>query len=450
MTGDPLDRLRACNPVRGDVPAPPIENVLARVHAEAGPPRTQGRGRRITGALVPALGVLAALAVIALAIVLAVHHSRPAATVTNPAPSHPAATSTTSTAAQPTGGMRGQLEMIHTNFAAGQDGVISWEQCSPCHQAATGADVAFHGWLATTADGGASWTIASRPYAFNAPVFSGARDGWSSAVDTGNHLYVTHNGGQDWRRAAGDSGSAGNVSIADGEVWGVTIACGRPACAAQVLRGPASGNRLRATGPLPGQGAADGLAIRAASAREAFVEILGNDVHDYVTRDAGASWQPVSTVCRPRVSTGIEVGGPDSLWELCPTATSRGNRLARSDDGGRTWTTYAPPAGGAPALRLWPMSAAVAWTMTGRGRVLRTADGGASWQTLDPPAGERPRGFRTEPVAFAAQSAQTAVLIATLTPIHASSRTRRFDLIAYRTTDGGHTWRSGVLDLPTG
>ncbi len=89
MTEDVLERLRRANPLPNDVEPPPIELVLERVAAEGlGEPR-RPRPRWRAG-LVPALGALTAVAVVAVALVFAGHQApRPHSAAHGSAPGLP-------------------------------------------------------------------------------------------------------------------------------------------------------------------------------------------------------------------------------------------------------------------------------------------------------------------------------------------------------------------------
>ncbi|MGI8713404.1 MAG: WD40/YVTN/BNR-like repeat-containing protein [Solirubrobacteraceae bacterium] len=454
MIDDPLGRLRRSNPVPSEMAPPPIEEVLRRITAETSSRPRRRTWPRFTEALVPTLGVIAAIAVAVLALVLVGGRAHRASTST-PAPGTAAtrgASPTTSTALPtvPSTGMLGQLATINANAnaAAGGHSVISLQQCQPCHQAAVGAHVVVRDWLATSADG-QTWRVRGRPWALQDPSFSGPRDGWSEGNDGVDHAYFTHDGGQTWNQAAGPGSSslAGVVSIADGEVWRVSNGCPHGSCPATVARGPAAGNTLRGTPTTPGSG--DAVTIRAGSADTAYVEQIGprGDVHDFATHDGGRTWARITTVCRPDVSTGLEVGGSGSLWEICPTTHSEADVLGRSSDGGQHWRTYREPSG--LASRLWPVSAQTAWATTRHGQVIRTADGGTSWPAVWS-AGSQPPALRGQIVDFSAQSTRAAQVILALARRGPRRGIRYFNLAVYRTVDGGRSWAPSVVALPAG
>jgi len=106
MTTDPLDRLRASNPVPYGSSAPPAELMLARIHAED----LARRGSRVWArALVPVLGAAAAIAVVAL-VVVGVQHRK---VVRRPVPTARTGKSIppSSVPVAPAGGMRGLVSL---------------------------------------------------------------------------------------------------------------------------------------------------------------------------------------------------------------------------------------------------------------------------------------------------------------------------------------------------
>ena len=51
---------------------------------------------------------------------------------------------------------------------------------------------------------------------------------------------------------------------------------------------------------------------------------------------------------------------------------------------------------------------------------------------------------------LAVQSPTTATVVAVVTRGHVDGHAKRTDFVAYRTTDGGQTWRPSVVRLPAG
>jgi photosystem II stability/assembly factor-like uncharacterized protein len=446
MIDEPLDRLRRSNPVTTDVSAPPIDGVLRRIAAEEIPPPSTSRWPRLAGAVGPTLSAVAAIAVAVVAIVVVGGHADRTPAVPTPTSSAPIA----STPTAPAGGMRGVVEAYGVAFPDPEHGLISLEQCQPCHAAQVYAD-----WLAATTDGGRSWTVQRRPWTLFDPRFSGARDGWAFGLRlvpgtpgiAGD--YDTHDGGRTWSPASSvlPADGAGNVSVAGGEVWAVGVDC-NPGCRAAVMRGPASGSSLPATPAQPISGRVN-LQVEAGSADAAYVEAsVGREVMHFATHDGGRTWQRISTACRHGVGdAALAAGGPTSLWEQC-LAAGDATVLGRSGDGGRHWHTYPLPLGGLYELK--PITSRIAWAVTVHGGVIRTTDGGEHWSAMWSVGRSQPTGLQGHSASLSVQSAETAEVIVSLTRGHVQHHAQYTNFVVYRTTDGGRSWQPSVVRLPAG
>jgi hypothetical protein len=456
MTTDPLDLLRASNPVPDGSSAPPIERVLERISAE-GPARRRWRGW--TGAFVPALGAAAAVAVAAVALVLAgvdhrssVRHHLPAASTVPSAPR---------------GGMRGLVFLQGAAFAFPSDGLISLQQCLGYRDGDPTAHTSCRDWIAATTDMGVSWRFARREYVFN-PRFSGA-DGWAEGLkarsDTGGgfaRFFVTHDGGRTWSvapSAASALGPGQDVSVGGDEVWAVGSDCSASAqCPVTILHGPVTGSGLEATAAQPVGGSWTNVEVVAAGPQTAYVLNPDHAQQTFVTHDDGRSWQRIQSACP---ATALEFGrlasggSPGSVWVSCQPwhgATT----LRRSVDGGRGW--QALPAHFGNVFRLEPVSAQVAWGVTPGGVVVRTTDGGFAWSTVWSAARSQPTALRSRPPRLVAaasatptltvQSASSASVVMIVTRGLVSGQARFTNLVVYRTTDGGATWNPSVVPLP--
>jgi photosystem II stability/assembly factor-like uncharacterized protein len=439
MTEDVLERLRRGNPVPGDPGAPPIELILARLQEQPDPTRPQRPGRaRRRGGLVPLLGVLTTVAVVAIALALAGHRAPRLAPGSGP-------------------GTRGLAGVIFAggSFAADGRGVISINQCHPCGGASPGAPQVEHDWTLSTPNGGRSWRTLPTAWGlgtslFNAPTahFSGTADAWAIGthrVGQGPMLldpFVSHDGGRTWHRAAIPTpGFMGALSVAGSTVWATSGGtCRGSDCAgAEVLRASTAGSSLTAV-PTAAWDRRVGLSIAAGDAATAYVQVFAGHqtVRTLVTRDGGRSWQPLRAVCPTSAPDLIlRAAGPASLWELCPVAGPT-TVLERSDDGGRHWHRYRIPAHGGIA-NLIAVSRYDAWAVSDTGSVTRTADGGASWQTVWSAGNYHPRAHlpTLSPV-----TAARATITATQT---AGGRTR---VVVYRTHDGGASWQTSYVPLP--
>ncbi len=182
------------------------------------------------------------------------------------------------------------------------------------------------------------------------------------------------------------------------------------------------------------------LRIVAADTHTAYVLIFaGRQVARLdVTRDGGHTWQRLPTACRTSApDLVLRVGGPQSVWELCPVAGPT-TVLTRSNDGGLHWRRYRIPAHG--GIRdLVAVSGTAAWAVSDSGYVTRTTDGGASWHTVWSAGAYHPRAHLPS---LSAATASSAAITATQT---AGGRTR---VVVYSTHDGGASWRAAFVPLP--
>lgn len=449
MTDDLVEQLRARNPAPAPLPPPPIEDVLARIAAGERP--ATSRWLRWAG---PSLAIVVAAAVTAVAVV-SLHGSRHAAAPTGQSKGHTATSAHTppivvrSIARE---AMRGSLHTSVLTFGPAGMGVIAWTQYR------TAGTVQPKNWLATTSDGGRSWSVERPSFSlFASPVFDGSPDGWTQGVDPHRVLrfYVTHDGGRSWtpaQSAAGANSVDGDVSVAGGVVWAVGVgSCAGSDCRWVVMRGPASGDRLRATAaqPLPptNQNATTISAVSATTAYVAAPAHHGTDI--YVTRDGGRDWHQIPDQCsEASTKFGVTATSTDSLWRIC--VRSKRFFVVRSTDSGAQWTSKRMPF--IPLYAFEPVTSQVAWSQDVRGTIYRTANGGASWQPVwhsGGPHGRSTPGF--SPV-LSAQSEDDASLLVQLT--HGpTSRTRvphSTNLVVYSTTDGGRSWQPSVVKLPPG
>jgi hypothetical protein len=418
MNDAALDRLRAINPIPTDPGAPPIEDVRTRIAAsEPGAPRRTRRRWRL-GAVAPALGAIAVAAVVA-GVAVTIHVS------SRPASAPPSAR-----------GMLGQAEP-YASWFEGDTGWVWFTRCTSC----AGHPGRTSDWLATTSDGGGSWTT-QRTHELLVPPVSGAgHDLWASALGNdaarlvGGGVIVTHDGGRRWQLAnAIPSPNPYSVSVAGRVVWAVGDGC-RGGCEGSVLRGRSAGSTLRRTPIMPptGNRVRQIVAVSATSAY-LYVPPVGGRAEAWVILNAGRSWSRVAPGCP---ADSVSGSGTGAIWRSCRPSAGH-SAIGVSTDGGRHWV-YRP----APFSTgiLYPSSARIAWAQKSTGATVRTTDGGRRWHTVWSPLGDSRR------VALSVQSASTATETVPLT--HTQDGVRRTNLVVYRTTDGGDHWQQTPVPLPS-
>jgi BNR/Asp-box repeat len=348
--------------------------------------------------------------------------------------------------------MRGSLHAPVLGFGPGGAGVIAWTQFR------TASTVHPKSWLATTSDGGRSWTVEHRTFSlFANPVFGGPRDGWAQGVDPNQTLrfYVSHDGGRSWtpaQSAAAADSVDGNVSVAGGVTWAVGIgSCANGRCRWIVMRGPASGDRLPATAvqPLPPTNQ-NATTISASSATTAYVASpADHGTVIYATHDGGRHWQRIPDQCSGgSTEFGLSAPSTDSLWRVCVLAKQF--LVVRSTDGGSRWSATRLPF--IPLYAFQPVSSQVAWSQDVHGTIYRTADGGASWQPVWRSDGTHGRPIPGLSPILSAQSGHDASLLIQLTrgPTSRDGVPRSTNLLVYRTRNGGRSWTPSVVELPHG
>ncbi len=444
MTDDLIEQLRARNPAPTPPSPPPIDDVLARIAAGERPARRRWqRWPRWAG---PSLAIVSAAAVAAVALV-SFHGSHHPASPAGHATGHIAIT-----ALSPGEAMRGSLQSPVLAFGPDGTGVIAWTQFR------VASTVHPKPWLATTSDGGRSWSVEPRRFSlFANPVFDGSRAGWTQGVDPHRILrfYVTHDGGRSWtpaESAAGADSVTGDVSVAGGVVWAVgTTSCAGTGCRWIVMHGPASGDRLPATAaqPLPPTNQ-NTTTISASSATTAYVAApAAHRTVIYATHDGGQHWQRFRDPCSGgSTEFGVIATSTDSLWRVC--VRSKQFFAERSTDGGARWSGQRLPF--IPLYAFKPVSSQVAWSQDVHGTIYRTADGGVSWQPVWHSGGPHGRSMPGLSPILSAQSPDDASLLVQLTrgPTSRDRVPRSTNLIVYRTDNAGQSWNPSVVKLPPG
>ncbi|MGI8714537.1 MAG: hypothetical protein ACR2NR_15450 [Solirubrobacteraceae bacterium] len=359
------------------------------------------------------------------------------------------------------GGMRGLLLGVSV-AGSGSTLHVSFVQCTNCGNS-TPPDARELNWSATSTDGGRHWQTRRDPVLLLSfgLALPESRNVWEfgyapHAGDPG--FYVSHDSGRSFRpvRAPSNSGFE-PVTLGNGEAWTLGVRCVHYVCRSSILHGQAAGSRLSqtATQPpgMPTRRAPTSLLVAGYGGRAYVSE--GGYRRLYVTDDDGHSWSRASYPCsagtliRDLTSTGGAVWvtcGPAPRTEMhgggqpAPERANPPVTVRRSDDDGRHWQTPDPAFHGTAGLVA--ASPQIAWADDLSGALQRTTNGGRSWQTVLRGAGPAP--------ALDIESSTTATIVAIATTGTPAAHTRRTELVAYRTIDGGSHWTHTLIRLPTG
>jgi photosystem II stability/assembly factor-like uncharacterized protein len=477
MSDDLLERLGRENPVPERMPALPFESILARIddpataaHAHTEPVERTDRARdgelskrpawrpiRLR-VLAPLAGVAATVGVVAVVIIASgAHHATPRTRPTSPGVSPSAQVPSPISLLPAHGGMRGLL-LGASVAGSGSTLRVSFVQCTNCGTT-TPPDARELNWAATSTDGGRRWqTRRERTGLLTSGLaLPENRDVWQlgyapHAGDPG--FYVSHNSGRTYRpvRAPSHAGFE-PVTLGDGEAWTLGVRCPQYQCRSTVLHGPAGGDTLSQTPTqppgMPTHRAPIALVVGGYGDRAYVSE--GAQRRLYVTNDDGQHWTQTPYPCPARtVIRDLTPTGDGAVWVACqaPLETRQGTSsrteqnspvtVHRSEDAGRHWQTPDPALHGTEALVA--VSAQVAWAENLTGALQRTTNGGRSWHTVLTGAGRGP--------SLDIESSTTATVVASATTGTRAAHTRRTELVAYRTTDGGSHWTHTLIHLP--
>jgi hypothetical protein len=477
MSDDLLERLGRENPVPERMPALPIGSILDRIddpptaaHAHFGTAeRTNGGGAggrserpawrpRRLGLLAPVIGVAATVGVVAVVILASGAHHAARRAGPRLAGASGAQVPSPSSLLPAHGGMRGLL-LGASVVGSGSTLRVSFVQCTNC-VTTTPPDARELNWAATSTDRGRHWqTERERTGLLTSGLaLPENHDVWQlgyapHAGDPG--FYVSHNSGRTYRpvRAPSHSGFE-PVTLGHGEAWTLGVRCPHYQCRSTVLHGPAADDTLSQTPTqppgMPTHRAPIALVVAGYGDRAYVSE--GAQRRLYITNDNGQSWNQTAYPCPARaVIRNLSPTGDDAVWIACqaPLETRHGRSsrteqnspvtIRRSEDVGRHWQT--PDPSFHRTIALVGVSARVAWAESLTGVVQRTTNGGRSWQTVLRGAGRSP--------SLDIESSTTATVVASATT-GTTAHTRRTELVAYRTTDGGTHWTHTLIHLPTG
>ena len=260
--------------------------------------------------------------------------------------------------------------------------------------------------------------------------FADPLDGFAYGFSTDNTgaFYATHDGGTTWHPVA--LGDVLAFGTGRGTAYAVTAQCSSGMCAHYQLRRSPVSQDSWSSSPLP-------LDVVPQSAG-LVLAVYGPDV--WIMATTGTSSQAVETLarssnggstftegagpCTPGLPGDLEPSSDDVIWAYCATGTS--GRAYRSSDGGASFTAL-PVLQTANSALIAQVSATTALvTDPDNGSLLRTVDAGATWTTV----GASPQGTYTPWIGFTDATTGAALV--------ESRASGEFDL--WRTSDAGGQW----------
>jgi photosystem II stability/assembly factor-like uncharacterized protein len=254
----------------------------------------------------------------------------------------------------------------------------------------TGLAATTGGQIFRTTDGGSSWaTVRLGGGGINQVWFFDASHGF--AVGSGGVLLRSDDGGQTWANTS--------IAVPDGPALS-SIRCSTPVlCVISTV----AGTELVRTADA---GATPGTVITpstdpiyaAAFASPTRIAALGANGATVVSDDAGQTFAPIGGRLAG-LYFGIVAGGQHG------TAFARGSggALAKTTDGGKTWTKGNVPTSALLRDVSFP-TAAAGFALDGDGGLFGTSDGGGSWKPLG-------TGSTAKPQAVYAPSASTVLVV---------------------------------------
>src|SRR5579859_4792422 len=320
--------------------------------------------------------------------------------------------------------------------------------------------------VGSTSDGGARFTAPVTVAAFRC---AGSPPAGSLAVGArrdlflyGPKLFVTHDSGRTWT-ASRQRGQVLAVAAKQRSVWMLLAQCrhgaGSQRCPLRLLESADGGRTWRlAPSQPPAVAAAYGGAVQAGAGRGQSWLIRTGRSAGYVasllppqggaspaglwfTADAGQTWSRRATPCSG-LSAALSAASARVLFAVCagqPGAGQQGKTIARSADGGRSWTRQVSCGIGACP---WPLGsgylgsiaaadARTVYLVGGRSPLLASTDGGARWHVVKAVTAGSDAG--TNQVIFF-NSSDGLVLGVDNSPAHPEQ------LAIWRTSDGGVRW----------
>jgi photosystem II stability/assembly factor-like uncharacterized protein len=270
--------------------------------------------------------------------------------------------------------------------------------------------------------------------------FADALDGFAYGVAAGNTggpgtaFYVTHDGGATWH--ALDIGDVLAFATGGGTAYALTARCSASGCVDDQLRRSPVGADSWSTRPLPFDvtPGSTGLVL---GVHDGTVWIMGPSgpslgrAVDTIARsvDGGDTFSEASAPCTPDLPADLEPSSDAVLWAFCPTG-NRGQAF-RSSDGGATFAAL-PYLQLANSAVIAPASDTTAvLSDPGNGTLLRTTDAGRTWTTVSAPG----PGHAIAWIGFTDRSTGAALVQSDATAAQT----------LWRTTDGGVDWSQVVF-----
>ena len=287
-----------------------------------------------------------------------------------------------------------------------------------------------NGPIVHTTNGGKSYTTLPAPPLPEPPGldvqlrFADHEDGFAFDTGIGSAFYATHDGGASWHEVS--LRSIEGFATGGGYAYAVTAKCTNSGCSDyRFERTPVAKDAWTS---LPMPFAPDGSVIDL-TAHDSSVWLLGTtksaDV-DTIARstDGGQTFSSGSGPCTPGLGGDLEPSSAQVVWAVCPTGMEAGAWI--STDGGATFGQLATPEL-VNSAQLAPASDDTAVLAQGpNATLLRTTDGGETWSHVTTPKGASSVGF----IGFT--DAKTGVALVQ------SGSSPQNDL--WRTTDAGATW----------
>lgn len=255
--------------------------------------------------------------------------------------------------------------------------------------------------------------------------FADARDGYVFTFL--DETWATHDVGRTWNRLPFVKPL--NFAAGTGSAYAITATCGTRCTNFRFHRSNAQTDRWT-DAPLPAQ--SDSPIVQLV-ARGTHVWIVAHAGHRNTlarSADGGRTFTSGPSPCRLEYGGDISAAPDGSLWVICSNRMS--GRAIRSTDGGAHFRPVELP-DLANSAQLGGASARVAVVVTNAafGRLRRTNDGGRRWRTIRQPP------YTTQVRGLAFGDTRHGVLLQQTTT-DPKTGIDRFDL--WRTTDGGAHW----------